>query len=123
MNMQAEMNNMDVPKFVSGLDPEDIEGGPNESRVLLSGGTSQNQGFKIRHVELRLYRKRHDKRLGYYSLITALVETDRGSIELKYDEGFRGEDALTSTSRMLAEYVGLASLINRALIELQGYLP
>jgi hypothetical protein len=52
--------------------------------------------------------------------LTVLVETDRGSVEMKYDEGFRGADALESAATILTRYVGLASLINRALIELQG---
>jgi hypothetical protein len=70
-------------------------------------------------VELRQYVERRDERLGDYSLLTVVVETDRGTAELKYDEGFRGSDALESAANMLSQYIGLASLINRALIELQ----
>ena len=80
----------------------------------------QNQGFVISRIELRRYVERVDEQLGDYSLLTVLVETDKGSVEMKYDEGFRGPDALESASTMLTRYVGLASLINRALIELQG---
>jgi hypothetical protein len=47
-----------------------------------------------------------------------VVETDRGSIEMKYDEGFRGPDAFESAVTMLTQYVGLSALINRALIAL-----
>jgi hypothetical protein len=38
---------------------------------------------------------------------------------MKYDEGFRGNNAIDLAVTMLKQYVGFASLINRALIELQ----
>ena len=31
------------------------------------------------------------RKLGVFSLITSFVETDVGSVEMIYDEGFRGE--------------------------------
>lgn len=96
-----------------------IRGPPAKSRVLTSGMTMmQNQGFVITKVEMRQYVERTDARLGDYSLLTAVVETDRGAIEMKYDEGFRGPDAFESAVTMLLQYVGLSALINRALIAL-----
>ena len=91
----------------------------DRSRVLLEKGSQKNQGFVIQKIEMRQYVERKDDRLGDYSLLTVVVETDRGAVEMKYDEGFRGPDALESAVMMLTQYVGLASLINRALIELQ----
>jgi hypothetical protein len=41
-------------------------------------------------------------------------------IETKYDEGFRGDDAIESAVTILTQYGGFASVINRALIELQS---
>ena len=67
---------------------------------------------------MRQYVERADDRLGDYSLLTVVVETDKGSIEMKYDEGFRGADAFQSAVTMLTQYVGLSALINRALIAL-----
>jgi hypothetical protein len=87
--------------------------------VLLEKGSQKNQGFVIQKIEMRQYVERRDEKLGDYSLLTVVVETDRGAVEMKYDEGFRGPDALDSAVAMLTQYVGLASLINRALIELQ----
>jgi len=92
---------------------------PDKMRVLLAGGSQENQGFVVKKVEMRQYVERRDERLGDFSLLTVVVETDRGPVEMKYDEGFRGPDALESAVVMLTQYVGLASLINRALIELQ----
>jgi hypothetical protein len=101
------------------IEPGRITGPPIDSRVLFKGNM-QNQGFTILRIDLRQYVERRDEKLGDYSLITVLVETDRGSIEMKYDEGYRGNNALESAAEMLRHYVGLASLINRALIEFEG---
>ncbi len=103
----------------SDIEPERTSRPPDGSKVIMDT-EMQNQGFVISRIELRRYIERADEQLGDYSLLTVLVETDRGSVEMKYDEGFRGPDALESAATMLTRYVGLASLINRALIELQG---
>jgi len=102
----------------------DIEQGrtsrpPDRKHIILTGGTQQNQGFVIKKIEMRQYIERKDKDLGDYSLLTVVVDTDHGEVEMKYDEGFRGPDALDSAVTMLMQYTGLASLINRAIIELE----
>jgi hypothetical protein len=102
----------------SDVDPGRTSRPPDRVKVLLAD-TQKNQGFMIKRVEMRQYVERTDERLGDYSLLTVVVETDKGTAEMKYDEGFRGPDALESAATMLMQYVGLASLINRALIELQ----
>jgi hypothetical protein len=101
------------------ISPGRVKRAPDKAKVLLENGSQENQGFVIKKIEMRQYVERSDERLGDYSLLTAVVETDRGAVEMKYDEGFRGPDALESAVAMLTQYVGLASLINRALIELQ----
>jgi hypothetical protein len=103
----------------SDIDPGRTSRPADKTKMLLAEGTQKNQGFIIKKVEMRQYVERSDDRLGDYSLLTVLVETDKGTAEMKYDEGFRGPDALESAVTMLMQYVGLASLINRALIELQ----
>jgi hypothetical protein len=101
----------------SDVTPGRIQGPPAKSQVLMSG-TMQNQGFVVKKIEMRQYVERVDEKLGDYSLLTVIVETDRGAVEMKYDEGFRGPDALESSVTMLTQYAGLSSLINRALIAL-----
>jgi len=49
-----------------------------------------------------------------------LVETDKGSVEMIYDEGFRGNQALETSSKFLIENLGISSLILRSLIFLDG---
>lgn len=102
----------------SDVEPGRIRGPPAKSQVLMSGMMMQNQGFVIKRIEMRQYIERTDAKLGDYSLLTAVVDTDRGSVEMKYDEGFRGPDAFDSAVKMLLQYVGLSALINRALIAL-----
>ena len=92
---------------------------PDKSLILLTDGKNESQGFIIEHIELRQYIEHVDPSLGNYSLLTVLIKTDKGEIEMKYDEGFRGIDVIESAATMLTQYAGLASLINRALIELQ----
>jgi hypothetical protein len=96
-----------------------MTGPPVRSQVLLSG-FQQPGGFAIvvKKIEMRQYIEKKDEKLGDYSLLTVVVETDKGTVELKYDEGFRGPDAFESAVTLLTKYVGLSALINRALIEL-----
>jgi hypothetical protein len=95
---------------------------PDAVIILLESGKSESQGFIVQHIELRQYIESGDPRLGEYSLITVLIKTDKGGVEMKYDEGYRGSAALKSAADFLSQYVGYASLICRTLIELQDYL-
>lgn len=100
------------------ISPGRIKAPAVKKKTLLAG--MENQGFMISKMELRQYIERTDKQLGDYSLLTVYLETDKGNVEMKYDEGFRGQDAFESAVVLLTHYAGLASLINRALIELQS---
>jgi hypothetical protein len=90
---------------------------PDAVIVLLENGNSKMQGFTVQRIELRQYIESGDPRLGEYSLITVLIKTDKGSLEMRYDEGYRGSSALKSAADFLSQYVGYASLIHRVLIE------
>lgn len=99
------------------LEPGRITGPPAKSVQLLHSAMKM-EGVLITKMEMRQYVEHTDEHLGDYSLLTVVVETDRGAVEMKYDEGFRGPDALESAAKLLLQYAGLAALINRALIEL-----
>ena len=100
-------------------DPQRINRKPDGIEVLFSSSNFMEQGFSIRKVELRLYLEKIDEKLGPYSLITSLVETDKGSVEMIYDEGFRGEDSLTRTVHFLTTNLGISGLILRSIITIQ----
>ena len=108
-----------MKKKVIDIDSRITKRDPDKSLALLTNGKNENQGFIIEHIELRQYIENIDPFLGNYSLLTVLIKTDKGEVEMKYDEGFRGNNIIESVARMLTQYAGFASLINRALIELQ----
>lgn len=93
-----------------------ISNAPVAKEVLLEHGSQLVDNVSIERVELRQYWEKLDKERGLYSLITVYLKTSKGEIELKFDEGFKGRDPLPAISLILVRYVGLKSLINRALI-------
>ena len=104
------MNYVDIP------DPKRVDRTPDKTIQLLSDGSATEKGYKIKNIQLRLYTEKNDKKLGPYSLITSLVETDRGSVEMVYDEGFRGNNALERSSKFLTDNLGISGLILRSII-------
>ena len=100
-------------------DPSRVKKNPDDSLALFSSGTFTENSFVISKVELRLYIEKYDDKLGPYSLITSFVETDKGSIEMIYDEGFRGKDSLSRAAKFLSSNLGLSGLILRSVISLQ----
>ena len=107
-------------KYVDISNPKRIDRIPDKISQILSDGTTAEKGYKIKNIQLRLYTEKNDKKLGPYSLITSLVETDKGSVEMVYDEGFRGNNALERSSKFLIDNLGVSGLILRSLIFLDG---
>ena len=83
---------MDIIDFHN---PDRINKNPDERKFLLENGNFIQDEFEISDIELRLYLEKVDPKLGSYSLITSYVKTNKGTIEMIYDEGFLGEDALS----------------------------
>ena len=100
-------------------DPKRVDRTPDEVNVLLSSGNFIQDEFKISKVELRLYSEQTDEKLGVFSLITSFVETDKGTVEMIYDEGFRGVDSLLRASEFITSNLGLSGLILRSVISLR----
>ena len=104
-------------------DPQRVNRTPDGVVVLLSSGNFIQDEFKISKVELRLYLEKTDEKLGDYSLITSFVETDKGTVEMVYDEGYRGDDSLKRASEFLTSNLGISGVILRSVISLRGKLP
>lgn len=100
-------------------DPARVDKTPDAVEVLFSSGNFLQDDFKISKVELRLYSEQTDEKLGVFSLITSFVETDKGSLEMIYDEGFRGENSLLRASEFLKSNLGISGLILRSIITLR----
>ena len=104
-------------------DPTRVSKTPDDVEVLFSSGNFIQDEFKISKVELRLYKEQTDEKLGDFSLITSFVETDKGSVEMIYDEGYRGNDVLMRTKEFLTSNLGISGLILRSVIALRGNNP
>ena len=100
-------------------DPTRVNKTPDDVVVMFSSGNFVQDEFIISKVELRLYYERTDEKLGVFSLITSFVETDRGSVEMIYDEGFRGEKSLSRAVEFLTSNLGISGLILRSIISLR----
>lgn len=109
-------------KIVDISNPERINREPEKTSVLFSGGSFSEQGFLIKRIELKLYIEKVDDTLGPYSLITADVETDKGSIEMIYDEGYHGENSLEEATDFVTKNLGLSSLVLRSIVSLKEEL-
>jgi len=100
-------------------DPSRIDKNPDKIKFLLQNGNFIQDEFEISDIELRLYLEKMDEKLGPYSLITSFVKTNKGTIEMIYDEGFLGEDALTRAFTFLTTNLGLSGLVLRSVISIR----
>lgn len=107
-------------KIIDVVNSERINRAPDKTISLISSGNFIEQGYVVKNVRLNLYIQNKDVNLGPYSLITAHVETDKGEIEITYDEGYRGNNALEETASFLTEYLGMSSLILRSVMQLKN---
>jgi hypothetical protein len=107
-------------KIIDISDPKRINRLPDSSLTIFSGENFSENGFTIKKVELRLFIEKTDEKLGPYSLITSLVDTDKGSIEMVYLEGYHGENPLESTKDFLVSTLGISGLILRSIIALES---
>ena len=103
-------------------DPTRVDKVPDAVEILFSSGGFIQDEFKISKVELRLYSEKTDEKLGVFSLITSFVETDKGTVEMIYDEGFRGENPLSRATEFLTSNLGISGLILRSVIALREKL-
>ena len=109
-------------RVIDVADPERLNKISDKTIVLMSGGKFFEQGHVVKKVSLNLYIQKIDDNLGPYSLITALVETDKGQIEITYDEGYRGINAIEEAAAFLTSHLGISGLILRSIMQLNNSL-
>ena len=105
-------------KIIDVARPERINRPPDRSVTLFSGNYPE-QGFTIKSVELRQYEEKSERKSDSYSLITSLVQTNKGSIEITYSEGEVGKNSLDEARDFLVSNLGLSGLILRSIIALK----
>ena len=106
-------------KIIDLHNPKRVDRKPDQTKVIFSSGDFKEQGFLVNLVELRLYVEKTEEKLGPFSLITSFVQTDKGSIEMLYDEGYRGKNSLNRAVEFLISNLGLSALILRSIIALK----
>ena len=121
MSPMWELGILDM-NIIDMYDPERVSREPDSIEVLFKSSNYDHEGFSVKRVELRHYIEKKDVSLGPYSLITSYVETDKGSVEMIYDEGFRGENSLSRTVQFLVSTLGISGLILRSIITLKEQL-
>ena len=109
-------------KIIDLPNPERINRLPDNSVVIFSGKNFSEQGFLINKIELRLFIEKANEKLGPYSLITCLIDTDKGSIEMIYEEGYLGTNSLDRSKDFLISNLGISGLIKRSVIALESAL-
>lgn len=109
-------------KIIEVSDPHRIDRAPDKTIILMSGGKFAERGHIVSNICLNLYLLGKDPALGPYSLITVLVETDKGVIEMTYDEGYRGANAIEEAVAFLTSHIGISALILRSIIQLDQSL-
>jgi hypothetical protein len=109
-------------RIIDIANPKRVNRQPSDTTTLLDSGNFDEQGYIVKKVQLKLYIEKTDQKLGDYSLITSLVETDKGEIEMIFDEGYRGENALKRTSDFVLNNLGLSGIILRSIIALKSKL-
>lgn len=109
-------------KIIDNVNPNRINRTPDKTVQLLTSGGFVEQGYTIKLIELRQFIEKTDVKLGQYSLITSFVETDKGQVEMIYDEGFRGENALERAANFVLNNLGLSGIIIRSIVYLNQEL-
>tara|TARA_B100000029_G_scaffold263762_1_gene259921 strand:- start:374 stop:721 length:348 start_codon:yes stop_codon:yes gene_type:complete len=109
-------------KFVDIPDSNRIVNEPDDRTIIFSDGKMTQDDIEIQKIEMLQYKIKNDEELGVYSIITALVDTDHGIIEILYDEGYRGDNALKESVNLLIQNLGLSGLILRSIISLKNQL-
>lgn len=106
-------------KIIDVFNPERIKRPPDKVISLLSSKKFIEHGFAIQKIELRQYLEKKENKQGNFSLITSYVDTDKGSIEMTYQEGYLEEDALEKIGNFLTSNLGISGLILRSVISLK----
>ncbi len=109
-------------KFVDVSCQDRTDSKPDQTIIVFENASFAQQDFTVNKVELCLYREKTDANLGIYSLITSVVHTDKGCIEMTYDEGFRGTDSLKSAAQFLSSTLGVSGVVLRSIIALNDLI-
>jgi protein-L-isoaspartate(D-aspartate) O-methyltransferase len=105
-------------KLLDVIESSRIDRIPDKTSRLLSGADYKEQGFTVKHAELRLYQKKNMEQ-GIYSIVTLFVETDKGTVERILNEGYLGPNALEEEMAYITSHLVISELILRSIKRLE----
>ena len=88
--------------------------------MLLSSGNYLEQGFFVKHIELRLYLEKKYGEAEPFSIVTIYVETDKGSTEMELGKGYRGLYALEEIAAYVTSHQILSEIILKVVLLLKN---
>jgi len=102
-------------KFNDIPDPSRIDKIPDESQEIFSSENFTEEGLVIKKIEMRLYIEKENK-----CIITVFLQTDKGEVEMLYNEMKYEENALPNLTKFLTNQLGISSIITRTIIFLKS---
>jgi protein-L-isoaspartate(D-aspartate) O-methyltransferase len=105
-------------RLLDVIDTSRVDRVPDKTSRLLSAADYKEQGYVVKHVELRLYQNKNTE--GTYSIITLFVETDRGTVERILNEGYVGPNALEEEMTYITSHLVISDLILRSINRLDA---
>ena len=102
-------------KFNDISDPSRIDKIPDESQEIFSSENFTEQGLIIQKIEMRLYIEKENK-----CLITVFLQSDKGEVDMLYNEMKYEEDSLPNLTKFLTNQLGISSIITRTIIFLKS---
>ena len=87
--------------------------------IVLLSENCKEQEFQIKRIELRSYLHKKDDKLGSYRIITTFVETDKGSIENIFDEGYKDANAIESAAAYITSHLTLQKIIQNSVDQIR----
>ena len=79
------------------------------------------QEVEVKSLEIRQYFPHSEVQDANTCLYTVFIQTNIGSVEMKYIESRCNSQELDRICFLLKDLIGISSLINRMLIELESY--
>jgi len=110
-----ELITCDIMKFNDIPDSNRIDRIPDESQEIFSSENFTEQGLIIKKIEMRLYIEKENR-----CLITVFLQSDKGEVEMLYDEIKYEKNSLPNLTEFLMNQLGISSIITRTIIFLKS---
>lgn len=97
---------------------ENILARPPDDKITILQNPCTLADVRVDRIELRLYQTAQEG--GLYHVIVACIWMGGHTIQMTYDEGYRGADPLRRAADFVTYNMGISSMITRARIALEA---